>query len=150
MPATATPTASPSGGQVNPGSTFTLACATESSTIRYTYGTAPANTGWTTYSGAVTLPATSGQTVVVRAYATSAGNDDSAVAEFTFYTIGYGAAVSANAKTVLDTAASQGLGAVCQGINPTGADEASISGQRIGASSTTTDMKVETGDGPGA
>jgi hypothetical protein len=72
------------------------------------------------------------------------------VAEFTFYTIGYGAAVSANAKTVLDTNASQGLGAVCEGINPTGNDEASISGQRIGASGTTTDLKVETGDGPGA
>lgn len=148
MPATATPTASPSGGQVNPGSTFTLACATESSTIRYTYGDAPASTGWTTYSGAVTLPSDSGQTVTVRAYATSAGNDDSAVATFTFYTIGYSGGVSANAKTVLDTNASQGLGAVCQGINPTGSDEASISGSRIGGSPGT-DLKVETGDGPG-
>ena len=72
MPATATPTASPSGGQVNPGSTFTLACATEGATIRYTYGTSPANTGWTTYSGAVTLPATSGQTVVFRERAAGA------------------------------------------------------------------------------
>lgn len=149
MPATATPTASPNGGQVNPSSTFTLACATEGATIRYTYGTAPANTGWTTYSGAVALPSTSGQNVVVRAYATSEGNDDSAVATFTFNTIGYSAAVSADAKTVLDTNATQGLGSVCEGINPVGNDEASISGQRIGASSTTTDLKVETGDGPG-
>lgn len=148
MPATATPTASPSGGQVNPGSTFTLACATVGATIRYTYGDAPANTGWTTYSGAVTLPSSSGQTVTVRAYATSAGNDDSAVATFTFYTIGYSGGVSANAKTVLDTNASQGLGAVCQGIEPTGNDEASISGSRIGGSPGT-DLKVETGDGPG-
>ena len=149
MAVTATPTASPNGGKVLPGATFTLACATEGATIRYTYGDAPASTGWTTYSGAVTLPSTSGQTVTVRAYATSAGNDDSAVATFTFYTIGYSAAVSADAKTVLDTNATQGLGAVCEGINPTGNDEASISGQRIGASSTTTDLKVETGDGPG-
>lgn len=149
MAVTATPTASPSGGQVNPGSTFTLASATGGATIYYTYGDTPASTGWTTYSGAVTLPSDSGQTVTVRAYATSAGNDDSAVATFTFYTIGYSGGVSATAKTVLDTNTSQGLGAVSQGINPSGADEASISGQRIGASGTTTDMKVETGDGPG-
>lgn len=144
MPATATPTFTPNGGKVAPGSTFTLACATAGATIRYTYGDAPANTGWTTYSGAVTLPAESGDTVVVRAYATSAGNDDSVVASATFYTVGYSAAVSATAKTVLDTAASQGLGAATQGINPSGSDGASISGWRIGASATTTDLRVET------
>lgn len=149
MPTTATPTASPSGGQVNTGSTFTLACATGSSTIYYTYGTTPASpTNWTEYTGAVTLPSDSGKTVTVRAYAVSAGNDDSAVASFTFYTIGYSGGVSATAKTVLDTNTSQGLGAVCQGINPSGADEASISGSRIGGSPGT-DLKVETGDGPG-
>lgn len=150
MAVTATPTASPSGGQVNPSATFTLASATGSSTVYYTYGDSPASaTNWTEYTGAVTLPSTSGQTVTVRAYATSAGNDDSAVATFTFYTIGYSGGVSATAKTVLDTNTSQGIGAVNQGINATAADEASISGQRIGASGTTTDFKVETGDGPG-
>lgn len=148
MPTTATPTASPNGGKVLPAATFTLACATEGATIRYSYGDAPANTGWTTYSGAVTLPSTSGQTVQVRAYATSEGNDDSAVATITFYTVGYSGAVSATAKTVVDTNASQGLGAVCEGIDPTGADEASIGGSRIGGSPGT-DLKVETGDGPG-
>ena len=144
MPATATPTFTPNGGKVAPAVTFTLACATEGATIKYTYGDAPANAGWTTYSGAVTLPAASGNTVTVRAYATSEGNDASAVASATFYTVGYSAAVSATAKTVLDTAASQGLGSVCEGINPSGADGASISGWRIGASATTTDLKVET------
>lgn len=148
MAVTATPTASPNGGKVLPGATFTLACATEGATIRYTYGDAPASTGWTTYSGAVTLPSTSGQTVTVRAYATSAGNDDSAVATFTFYTVGYSAAVSASAVTVVDTAASQGLGAVCEGIGASGSDEASIGGSRIGGSPGT-DLKIETGDGPG-
>lgn len=144
MPATATPTFSPSGGKVAPASTFTIACATEGATIKYSFGDAPANSGWTTYSGAVTLPAASGSTVTVSAYATSEGNDDSATASVTFYTVGYSAAVSADAKTVLDTAASQGLGAVCEGISPTGADGDSISGWRIGASATTTDLKVET------
>lgn len=144
MAVVATPTFSPNGGQVAPGSTFTISCATAGATIKYTFGDAPANTGWTTYSGAVTLPAASGDTEVVRAYAYKAGDTDSAVASATFYTVGYSAAVSASAKTVVDTNASQGLGSVCEGINPTGADGASISGQRIGASSTTTDLKVET------
>jgi phosphotransferase system HPr-like phosphotransfer protein len=144
MAVTATPTFSPNGGQAAPASTFTISCATASSTIRYTYGDAGANTGWTTYTGAVSLPSASGNTVTVRAYATSAGNDDSAVASATFYTVGYSSAVSATAKTVIDTAASQGLAAVCEGIAPSGADGASISGWRIGASATTTDLKVET------
>lgn len=144
MPATATPTFSPNGGKVAPASTFTIACATEGATIKYTYGDAPANTGWTTYSGAVTLPAASGNTVTVRAYASSEGNDDSAVASATFYTVGYSAAVSATAKTVIDSAASQGLAAVTQGFNPSAADGASISGWRIGASGTTTDLTAET------
>jgi hypothetical protein len=40
-------------------------------------------------------------------------------------------------------------GFCCEGIGLTGADEASISGWRIGASATTTDLKIDTGDGPG-
>lgn len=62
----------------------------------------------------------------------------------------FGAAVSANAPAIVDTAASQDTGAVSQGIGLTGADEASISGWRIGASTTTTDIIIDTGDGPGA
>jgi hypothetical protein len=139
-----TPTFSPNGGKVAPASTFTIACATVGATIYFTYGDAPANTGWTEYTGAVTLPAASGSTVKVRAYAINSGDDDSAVATATFYTVGYSAAVSATAKTVIDTAASQGLAAVCEGFNPAGADGASISGWRIGASATTADLKVET------
>jgi hypothetical protein len=145
MAVVATPTFSPSGGKVAPASTFTIATATNGATIYYTYGDTPASTtNWTEYTGAVTLPANSGSTVAVRAYAIKAGDDDSAVASVTFYTVGYSAAVSATAKTVIDTAASQGLGAVCEGFNPTGADGASISGWRIGASGTTADLKVET------
>lgn len=56
----------------------------------------------------------------------------------------YGAAVSANAPAVVDTAASQDTGAVSEGIGLTGADGDSISGWRIGASATTTDLKIET------
>lgn len=148
MAVTATPTASPSGGKVLPGATFTLASATEGATIYYTYGTAPASTGWTEYTGEVTLPDTSGQTVAVRAYATSTGNDDSAVAEFTFYTVGYSAAVGASAVTVVDTEATQGLAAVCAGIGASGSDGDSIGGSRIGGSAGT-DLKIETGDGIG-
>ena len=62
--------------------------------------------------------------------------------------ITYGAAVSANAPAIVDTAASQETGAVCEGIGLTGADGASISGSRIGGS-TGTDLKVEYGDGVG-
>ncbi len=61
----------------------------------------------------------------------------------------YGAAVSANAPAIVDTAASQDTGAVCQGIGLTGADGDSISGWRIGGSATTADIKVEYGDGVG-
>lgn len=61
----------------------------------------------------------------------------------------YGAAVSASNPAIVDTAASQDTGAVSQGIALTGADGASISGWRIGASETTTDLKAETGDGVG-
>jgi len=63
--------------------------------------------------------------------------------------ITFSSAVSASNPAVVDTAASQGTGAVCQGIATTGADEASISGWRIGASATTTDLKMDIGDGPG-
>jgi len=145
MAVVATPTFSPNGGKVAPGDTFTIACATVGSTIYYTYGDTPASdTNWTEYTAAVTLPADSGSTVAVRAYAIKAGDDDSAVAAVTFYTVGYSEAVSATAKTVLDTASSQGLGAATQGFNPSGADGASISGWRIGASGTNADLKVET------
>lgn len=56
----------------------------------------------------------------------------------------YSAAVNANNPAVVDTNASQGTGAVCEGIGLTGANNASISGQRIGASATTTDLKIKT------
>lgn len=55
----------------------------------------------------------------------------------------YGAAVSAAAPAVVDTAASQDTGAVCEGIGLTGADGASIGGSRIGGSPGT-DLKIET------
>ena len=61
----------------------------------------------------------------------------------------FGGAVSAANRAVVDIAASQSTGAVCQGIASTGADEASISGWRIGASAVTTDLKMDDGDGPG-
>ena len=60
----------------------------------------------------------------------------------------YGAAVSATAPAIVDTAASQDTGAATQGIGVTGADGASISGSRIGGSPGT-DLKVEYGDGVG-
>lgn len=146
MPQVATPTFSPTAGKVNAGASVTIACATAGATIYYTFGdTAASTTGWTEYTAAVALPAASGTTNTIRAFAIKAANDDSAVASGTFYTIGFSSAVSADAKTVLDTAASQGLGAVCEGIAPSGADGASISGQRIGADQTTTDLVVETG-----
>lgn len=146
MAQVATPTFSPTAGQVNAGASVTISCATASSTIYYTFGdTAASTTNWTEYTDAVDLPDEAGTTNTLRAFAIKAGSDDSAVASGTFYTIGFSAAVSSSAKTVLDTAASQGLGAVCEGIAPTGSDGSSISGQRIGASSTTTDLKVETG-----
>lgn len=60
----------------------------------------------------------------------------------------FGAAVSANAPAVVDTAASQDTGAAVEGIGLTGADEASIGGSRIGGAPGT-DFKLDTGDGPG-
>lgn len=62
--------------------------------------------------------------------------------------VSYGAAVSAAAPAIVDTAASQSTGAVCEGIGLTGADEASIGASRIGGSPGT-DLKVEYGDGVG-
>jgi hypothetical protein len=56
----------------------------------------------------------------------------------------YSSAVSAAYPAVVDTNASQDTGAVCQGIGKTGSDGDSISGWRIGASSTTADLKIET------
>ena len=53
----------------------------------------------------------------------------------------YGAAVSADAPAIVDTAASQSTGAVSQGIGLTGATGDSIDGQRIGAAATTTDIE---------
>ena len=62
----------------------------------------------------------------------------------------YGAAVSANAPAIVDTAASQDTGAVCEGIGITGSDGDTVSGAyRIGASSTTNQILIETGDGVG-
>ena len=58
--------------------------------------------------------------------------------------ITYGAAVSANAPAVADTNATQSTGAVSEGIGLTGSNGDSISGWRIGASATTTDLKIET------
>ena len=52
----------------------------------------------------------------------------------------YSSAVSAAYPAVVDTNASQDTGAVCQGIGKTGSDGDSISGWRIGASSTTADL----------
>jgi hypothetical protein len=142
MAVNATPTFTPTGGQVANASTFEIACVTAGVTIYYSFGSAPANIGWTVYTGAVTLPAT-GSTVNVSAYAVKAGETDSAVATTTFYTVGYSAAVSAAAPAVLDTNATQGLGAVCEGIGKTGADGSSIGASRIGGSPGT-DLKIET------
>jgi len=61
----------------------------------------------------------------------------------------FSAAVSVNAVAIVDTAASQATGAANEGIGLTGADEASISGWRLGAAATTSDLKIDTGDGPG-
>lgn len=55
----------------------------------------------------------------------------------------FGAAVSANAPAVVDTAASQSTGAVSEGIGLTGADGASIGGSRIGGSPGT-DLVIDT------
>lgn len=150
MTTVATPTFSPTGGKTLPGASVTIACATEGATIYYTYGdTEASTTNWTEYTEAIDLPADSGTTTKIRAYAVNTGETDSAVASATFYTVGFSGAVSASAPAVIDTNTSQGLGAVCEGIGKTGSDEASISGQRIGASGTTTDLKIDTGDGPG-
>jgi hypothetical protein len=55
----------------------------------------------------------------------------------------YGAAVSAAAPAILDTAASQDTGAVCEGIGLIGADGVSIAGSRIGGAPGT-ELKFET------
>lgn len=69
----------------------------------------------------------------------------------------FGSAVTANAKTVVDTNASQDTGAVSTGINfgltgvagsAAGTDEASISASRIGGAPGT-NLKIEEGDGVG-
>lgn len=145
MAQVATPTFTPTGGQVGTSASFELATATSGATIYYTFGDADPSTGWTEYTAAVDLPTESGQTVTVRAYAVKAANDDSAVAETTFYTIGFSDAVGANAVAILDTNSTQGLGSVCEGIGKSGSDGTSIGGQRIGASGTTTNLKYETG-----
>lgn len=140
------PEFTPAGGQVNVEDTFALSCNTAGATIRYTYGDTDPNTGWTTYSSAVPLPDTSGQTVAVKAYATKTGIAASDATVVSFYTIGYSSAVNADAVAILDTNATQGLGGVCEGIGLSGSDGDSIDGQRIGAASTTTDLKVETNE----
>ena len=67
----------------------------------------------------------------------------------------FGSAVTVAAKTVVDTAASQGTGAACTGINfasnaasPAGVDEATIANCRIGSAADTS-VHVESGDGVG-
>lgn len=68
----------------------------------------------------------------------------------------FGGAVATAAKTVVDTAASQGTGAACTGINfasnaaaaPHGTDEAAIANCRIGSAADAS-VKVESGDGVG-
>ena len=55
----------------------------------------------------------------------------------------YGAAVSAAAPAILDTAASQDTGAVCEGIGLTGNDAVSIGASRIGGAPGT-ELKFET------
>lgn len=71
--------------------------------------------------------------------------------------VSYGAAVTANAKTVVDTGAGQDMGAASVGINfglngvagsAAGTDEASIGASRLGGAPGTT-VKVESGDGVG-
>lgn len=148
MTTVATPTFTPTGGQVGTAASFEIACATSGATIYYTYGTTSPNTGWTEYTAAVDLPTEGGQSVYIQAYAKKTGSTDSDVADATFYTIGFSGAVSAAAPAVLDTNTSQGLGAVCEGIGKTGSDGASIGGSRIGGSPGT-DLKIEYGDGPG-
>jgi len=59
----------------------------------------------------------------------------------------FSAAVSANAPAIVDTAASQDTGAVCEGIGLTGADGTSIGGSRIGGSPGT-DLVIETNVAP--
>lgn len=146
MAQVATPTFDPVGGKILAGETFEIDCATSGATIYYTYGDAEPSTEWTEYDGAVTLPEISGSVVTVRAYAVKEGSDDSEVAEETYYTIGYSDAVNATYPAILDTAVSQATGAVCQGIGKAGSDGASISGWRIGASATTSDLKYETNE----
>lgn len=146
MTTVATPTFSPTGGKTLPAASVTIACATEGATIYYTYGdTEASTTNWTEYTEAIDLPADSGTTTKIRAYAIKEGDTDSAVASATFYTVGFSGAVGASAVAILDTNSSQGLGAACEGIGKSGSDNTSMSGQRIGASSTTTDLKYETG-----
>lgn len=141
----AAPVFDPAGGKVAVGDSFELDSDTNDADIYYSFGDSPPSTDWEEYTAAVDIPAdASGQTVTVRAYAVKDDLADSEVTVVNFYTIGYSAAVSATAKTVLDTAASQGLGAATQGIATTASDNASISGWRIGASTTTTDLKAET------
>ncbi|MEK9894793.1 MAG: hypothetical protein VW518_00020 [Burkholderiaceae bacterium] len=60
----------------------------------------------------------------------------------------FSSAVSATAPAIVDTNASQDTGAATQGIGLVPADEASISGSRIGGAPGT-DLKGETGDGVG-
>ena len=62
--------------------------------------------------------------------------------------VSYGSAVSATAQTVVDTNASQDMGAVCAGIGVSGTDEADYGASRIGTG-VTTDLQIEDGDGVG-
>jgi hypothetical protein len=144
MAQVATPTITPAEGKVAPGETVEITTETEGATIYWTYGDTDPSTGWTEYTDTFDLPDASGTTNTVRAYAVKEGSDDSEVAEATYDTVGYSAAVTTGRPAILDTNATQAIGAVCEGIGKTGSDGVSISGQRIGASGTTTDLKYET------
>lgn len=147
MAQVATPTFNPIAGQVNAGDTVAIECDTVGADIYYTFGdTEPSETNWTQYTEPVQMPADSGTTTNIQAYAVKSGDDDSEVAAGTFYTVGFSGAVSAGAPTVLDSNPVTGIGSVSEGIAPEGSDGESIDGQRIGAPSTTTDLVVETGE----
>lgn len=140
---TVAPVFDPVAGKVVDGDTFELTSTTASATIRYTFGDTAPSTEWETYASAVDIGNASGQTVAVQAYASKSPMAHSDVTAATYYTVGYSSAVDASHPAILDTNASQGIGAVCEGIGKVGSDGASIGGSRIGTGSTS-DLKYET------
>ena len=142
-----TPEFDPEGGQVAPESLVEITCSDDDVEIYYTFGDAPPNDGWDEYDDddQVVLPDSGGQTVTVSAFAQKAPMADSDVASFTFYTVSYSSAVSEDAPAVIDTNATQGLAAVCQGIGLPGDDGDSIDGSRIGGAAGN-DLVIETNE----